>query len=89
MPRSLFFRLLGAFVLVILVLALVATALANRAAAGQFRVYTDRSGQLWAQRLAPTLASYYAQTGSWQGVNSVLQTTGSGMGMMGAGARRA
>lgn len=77
MPRSLFFRLLGAFALVILVLAVVATALANRATAGQFRVYIDRNGQLWAQRLVPTLASYYARTGSWQGVEATLRSSSS------------
>jgi signal transduction histidine kinase len=83
MPRSLFFRLLGAFVLVILVLAAIATVLANRVTAGQFRVYTNQNGQLWAQRLAPTLANYYARTGSWQGVASALQASSGGMDMMG------
>ena len=85
MPRSLLFRLLGAFLLIILVLAVVATALANRATAGQFRVYTDRNGQLWAQRLAPTLANYYARTGSWQGVDATLRSSSSGTDMMGGG----
>ena len=56
MLRSLFFKLVGAFALIILVLAVVATLLANRATTGQFRLYSDRNGQLWAQRLAPTLA---------------------------------
>ena len=51
MPRSLLFRLLGAFTLVILALALIVAVLVNRATAGQFRLYADRNGQLWAAQL--------------------------------------
>jgi len=90
MPRSLLFRLLGAFTLVILALALIVAVLVNRATAGQFRLYADRNGQLWAAELAPQLAAYYAQQGSWQGVEAMLRgsggmTTGPGRGMMGSG----
>lgn len=90
MPRSLLFRLLGAFSLVILAGALIVAVLVNRATAGQFRLYADRNGQLWAAQLAPQLADYYAQQGSWQGIEAVLRgsgamTTGPGMGMMGSG----
>lgn len=87
MPRSFFFRLVGAFALVILVLAVGVTLLASRATAGQFRLYTDRNGRLWAERLAPTLASYYARTRSWQGVETLTQSSTSmmGGGMMGEG----
>jgi len=87
MPRSLLFRLLAAFALVILAGALVVAVLVNRATAGQFRLYADRNGQLWAAQLAPQLEAFYAQQGSWQGVESVLQGAGGmmgqGMGMMG------
>ena len=82
MPRSLFFRLLGAFALVILALAVIVAVLVNRATTRQFRLYSDRNGQLWAAQLAPQLADYYAQQGSWQGVEAVLQGSG---GMMGSG----
>ena len=90
MPRSLLFRLLGAFTLVILALALIVAVLVNRATAGQFRLYADRNGQLWAAQLAPQLADYYTQQGSWQGIEAVLRGSrsmmggryGQGMGMM-------
>jgi two-component system OmpR family sensor kinase/two-component system sensor histidine kinase BaeS len=73
MRGSLFFRLLGAFALVILAVTLVISFLSNRAAVGEFRLYTTRSGQLWAQRLVPFLADYYARTGSWDNVMVTLQ----------------
>lgn len=79
--RSLFFKLLGAFALVIVVGAAVVSFLANQATAGEFRLYTSRSGELWAERLAPLLADHYARTGSWQSVAAVLQSS-MGMGMM-------
>jgi len=89
MRRSLFFKLLGAFALVILVLAVIVSVLVNRATAGQFRLYADRNGQLWAAQLAPQLADYYARQGSWQGVEAALQGAnammGPGMGMMDGG----
>ncbi len=94
MRGSLFFRLLGAFALVILAVALVVSFLSNRAAVGEFRLYTTRSSQLWAQRLAPLLADYYARTGSWDDVMTVIQApmgmmmpgmTGQPGGMMGPG----
>ena len=73
MVRSLFFKLIGAFALVILALAAVVTVLANQATADQFRAYTDRSGQLWAQQLAPALSNYYSSSGTWQGVSASVQ----------------
>ena len=85
MPRSLLFRLLGAFAPGHPGAGCRGHPLANRATAGQFRVYTDRNGQLWAQRLAPTLANYYARTGSWQGVDATLRSSSSGTNMMGGG----
>jgi len=81
MQRSLLLKLLGAFALVILVSAAIVSFLANRAAAGEFRLYTTRSGQLWAQRLAPLVADHYTRTGSWDGVAAVLQSS-LGMGTM-------
>lgn len=85
MQHSLFFRLLSAFALIILVLAVVATALANRATVGQFRVYTDRNGQFWGQRLVSTLANYYTRTNSWQGVEATLRSSSSGTDMTDGG----
>ncbi len=67
MERSLFFKLFGAFVLVIVVLALVTTVLANQATKGLFRTYTDQNGQVLAEYLAPALADYYAKNSTGMG----------------------
>ncbi len=67
MRNSLIFKLMGAFLLVIAIGALVisiSTALSTRSA---FTLYTTRSGQAWAQQLAPRLADYYAQTKAGKG----------------------
>jgi hypothetical protein len=64
MRNSLIFKLMGAFLLVIAIGALVisiSTSLATRSA---FNLYTTRSGQAWALQLAPQLADYYTQTQS-------------------------
>ncbi len=78
MERSLFFKLFGAFVLVIVVLALVTTVLANQATKGLFRTYTDQNGQVLAEYLAPALADYYAQNSTWDGVAGLLQLPAAG-----------
>jgi signal transduction histidine kinase len=87
MRPSLFFRLLGAFALIILVLGVIVAVSVNGATARQFRLYSNRTGQLLAAQLAPQLAGYYAQQGSWQGVEVVLaRSSGTmGSGMMGPG----
>lgn len=71
--RSLWFKLMGAFVLVILVGVVTDAFLVSQITTSQFNRYVTRSGQLWAQQLAPTLAGYYARTGSWQGAENVLR----------------
>ena len=85
MRGSLFFKLMGAFAVVILVGVVVVFFLTNRAAASDFRVYATRSGQLWAQGLAPLAADYYARTGSWETVAALLESS---MGMMDSGMMR-
>jgi len=94
MRFSLIYKLMGAFLLVIAIGALVISILTSQATRNAFNLYTTRSGLVWAQRLAPTLADYYAQSTSWQGVDTVLlnefgsqMMPGSGMGM-GAGQGR-
>ena len=86
--RSLSVKLIGAFVVVILVGAAITYVVAGRAAAGQFHLYAGRSGQLRAQAWASVFADYYAQSGSWAGVETLLadlSAPGSGPGMMGHG----
>lgn len=84
MVRSLWFKLMGAFALVILVIVALVMFVALRATTGQFELYVSQQGQVWAQRLAPTLAGYYTRMGSWQNVQSVLQSPSGNMpgGMM-------
>ena len=87
MRNSLLLKLMGAFVLVIAIGSLVIAVLTYQATRSAFTLYTTRSGQVWAQRLAPDLADFFARTRSWQGVNGVLltdigtQITPGGMGM--------
>jgi two-component system OmpR family sensor kinase len=88
--RSISIKLAGAFVAVILIGAVITYLVAGQGAAGQFRLYSGRSGQLRAQGWALILAGYYAQSGSWAGVEALLsnpQSTvhGPGGAMMGRG----
>jgi signal transduction histidine kinase len=74
MRNSLIFKLLGAFLLVIAIGALVISILTTQATQSAFSLYTTRSGQAWAQRLAPQLADYYTQNSGWTGVDAYLQS---------------
>jgi two-component system, OmpR family, sensor kinase len=92
MRSSLMFKLMGAFLLVIAIGALVISFLTSQATQAAFSLYTTRSGQAWAQQIAPSLADYYASNGNWQGVETVINdqlspasTTGAGPHMMGNG----
>lgn len=78
MRNSLIFKLLGAFLLVIAIGALVISILTSQATRNAFDLYTTRNSQIWAQRLAPVLADYYVQSGNWQGVDAILQSDISG-----------
>jgi signal transduction histidine kinase len=72
--KSLLFKLIGAFVLVIAISALAISWMTSQATTRAFTLYTTRSGQALAQQLAPTLAEYFKINGSWQGVGLVLQS---------------
>lgn len=74
MRNSLIFKLMGAFLLVIAIGAVVISWLTSQATKNAFTLYTTRSGQAWAQQLSPILADYYAANMSWQGVETVLQS---------------
>jgi two-component system OmpR family sensor kinase/two-component system sensor histidine kinase BaeS len=90
MRNSLIFKLMGAFLLVVAIGAIVIFWLTSRATQNAFTVYGTRNGQALAQRLSPILADYYSKNMSWQGVETFLQlqlssiaatvTTGSGAG---------
>jgi signal transduction histidine kinase len=74
MRSSLIFKLMGAFLLVIAIGALVIFFLTSQATQNAFTLYTTRSGQVWAQRLAPDLVNYYTHANNWQGVDAFLQS---------------
>lgn len=78
--RSLWVKLVSAFASVILLGVVVNSLLINQLTQSQFSQYVTATGQAWAARLAPSLASYYAQNGSWQGVERHLSTSGSMLG---------
>ena len=89
--RNLSVKLIGAFALVILVGAVITYAVAARTVARQFTLFVSRSRQLRAESWAPLFADYYAQTGDWGGVETLLANLPSAtspMGMMGQGRGR-
>jgi signal transduction histidine kinase len=70
--RSLWVRLLAGFLLVAVAAVGLVGVLANRTTAHQFELYVSQGRRLRAERLAPSVAYYYAQTGSWAGVGDWL-----------------
>jgi signal transduction histidine kinase len=92
--RSLWFKLTLAFVLVAVVAVGLVAILLAQGTQQEFGLYVQRGGRQRALNLAPTLADYYAQNNSWQGVAGLLASaaptaagtpTGAGRGMMGRG----
>lgn len=89
MMRSLWLKLMGAFLLVVLIGGGIDTYLVSRSTKTQFSQYVNQNGKAFAQQIAPTLAQYYARQGSWHGVESLLNNPwgsmmmNDGMGMMG------
>lgn len=84
----LYFKLLGAFLLIIAIFTLIISAATSLATRKAFDLYTTRSGKQLAERLAPSLAAYYAANQSWQSVDAYLTSLLSGTapvnpGMMG------
>jgi signal transduction histidine kinase len=94
MRNGLLVKLLSAFLLVVAVGAGIIAFTVSRATESAFTVYTTRSGQAWAQALAPQLTDFYIQNHGWEGVSALLdsglafpsQLNGMGSGMMGNGA---
>ncbi len=89
MTRSLWLKLMGAFLLIVLVGGGIDTYLVSRSTRTQFSQYVNQNGRAFARQLAPTLAQYYSRQGSWQGVENLLNNPwgnmmmNDGMGMMG------
>lgn len=89
MMRSLWLKLMGAFLLVVLIGGGIDTYLVSRSTRTQFSQYVNQNGRAFAQQIAPTLAQHYARQGNWQGVENLLNNPwgnmmmNDGMGMMG------
>ncbi len=89
--RSLWTKLVGAFVLVVIIGIALVVVLVSQTTTGQFELYITHMGQQWATRLAPVVADYYAHIGSWDGVEVALRdslngaSTGSAQRRMGMG----
>ncbi len=76
--RSLWARLMGAFILVVFLYGLVDTFLVHQATQEQFKLYTSQTGLAWAENLSPSLELYYAENGSWQGAENIFQSPPTG-----------
>lgn len=89
MMRSLWIKLMGAFLLIVLIGGGIDTYLVSRSTQTQFSQYINHNGEAFARQLAPALAQYYSRQGGWQGVESLLNNPwgvsmmNDGMGMMG------
>jgi two-component system OmpR family sensor kinase/two-component system sensor histidine kinase BaeS len=85
MKNSLWLKLMAAFIVVILIGGSIDAYFVSRVTQTQFSQYISSNGQAWAQSLAPGFGEYYAQNGSWSGVEVLLQNpwqTMSGNNMM-------
>jgi len=88
MRFSLRARLILSFLGVIAATAALVVILANRITTDRFTYLVSTTGQMRAQNLAPVFASYYAQAGSWDGVEALMDSyTESAASMMGQGRR--
>jgi signal transduction histidine kinase len=84
MLRSLWFKLVGAFAIVIAVMLVAIIVVVNLATARQFDLYVTQNGRMWAERLAPLLADQYLRDGDWRNARAILSLPrpGHGPGMM-------
>ena len=74
MRNSLWLKLMGAFLAVILSGAVVMFVLVNVATATQFRRFVLSGDVIQAGELAALLGDYYARQGSWEDVETLLET---------------
>lgn len=83
--QGLFFRLMGAFVLVIVVAVATVYVIANLTTANEFRSFMFRGQMVATQDVANQLADYYRSNGSWRGVADVLSRGANAQGAMMSG----
>jgi two-component system OmpR family sensor kinase/two-component system sensor histidine kinase BaeS len=72
MRNSLLYKLMGAFLLVVFIGALVISIVLIGSTRSAFARYSNRNGQVVAARLADRLGSYYSLNSSWAGVEDYL-----------------
>ena len=75
---NLFVKLMGAFILIVLTVAILINFLAQRGARNQFSLYVTSAGQQRAEFIAPLLGAYYEKEGSWRNVEHVLRESNRG-----------
>ncbi len=88
MRGSLFWRLMGAFAVVILVGVVVVTLIAKQTTAREFQQYMFRGQMMRLSDIAAELSAYYRAQGNWSDVSAMLRRASGGMmgdmdGMMG------
>ena len=71
--HSLWIKLMGAFVLIILVGTGMEVLLVSQTTTNQFELYITQTGHQRAAQLAPVVADYYARSNSWNGADAVLR----------------
>jgi signal transduction histidine kinase len=74
MRANLYVKLMAAFVLVVLSGTVITALFANRTATGGLDLFVSRGAQIRAHQLAPLFARYYAQVGSWNGIDELLSS---------------
>lgn len=85
MRRSLFFRLMGAFALVIVAGFSIVYVIANRVTASEFQYYMFSGQMVGVQEIANRLAASYRARGNWDGAEQLLRDAVPSGGMMGGG----
>ncbi len=83
MPTRLFFRLMGAFALVIVVGFTVVYAIANQATTSEFQYFMFRGQMVAVQDVANQLGDLYRARGNWDSADTVLRDTAPTRGMGG------
>jgi len=76
MIRSLWFRLLAAFTLVIVVTIGAVFFFINQATQSEIRQFSERIGQTRANRMETALSAYYLRQGSWEGIQPFVEQWG-------------
>ena len=75
MRYSLIYKLMGAFLLLIVVSALIITISTMVTTRSAFDQYSNANRKNWSSRLADTLIDYYETNGSWDGIDSLMAST--------------